>query len=238
MYAVIKTGGKQYRVSAGQKLKIEQIPADLGATVTFSEVLAVGSGADVVFGAPLVSGAKVDATVVSHGRGDKVTIFKMRRRKHYQRHGGHRQNYTEVFFSAIFGADGTELAKADAPAMSAPVALAASGAPVAAAKPAVAKNAAKAEKVKGKARDGSDDLELIEGIGPKIAELLKAAGINTFDALAKAPVEKVQEVLEAGGSKFNLAKPATWAEQAALAASGDWAAFDKLTEELVGGVRK
>ena len=240
MYAVIKTGGKQYRVSAGQKLKIEQIPADLGATVTFNEVLAVGSGADVVFGAPLVSGAKVDATVVSHGRGDKVTIFKMRRRKHYQRHGGHRQNYTEVFFSGIFGADGTELAKADVPAMSAPVALAASVSPVAAAKPAAAKPAAakKSAKVRGKARDGSDDLELIEGVGPKIAELLKAAGIDTFDALAKAPVEKVQEVLEAGGSKFNLAKPETWAEQAALAASGDWAAFDKLTEALVGGVRK
>ena len=235
MYAVIKTGGKQYRVSAGQKLKIEQIPADVGSTITFNEVLAVGSGADLVFGAPLVSGAKVDATVVSHGRGDKVTIFKMRRRKHYQRHGGHRQNYTEVFFSVIFGANGTELAKADAPVISAPVALAASGAPVAAAKPAAAKKAAK---VRGKARDGSDDLELIEGIGPKIAELLKAAGIDTFDALAKAPVDKVQEVLEAGGSKFNLAKPATWAEQAALAASGDWAAFDKLTEELVGGVRK
>ena len=237
MYAVIKTGGKQYRVSAGQKLKIEQIPADLGATVTFNEVLAVGSGADVVFGAPLVTGAKVDATVVSHGRGDKVTIFKMRRRKHYQRHGGHRQNYTEVFFSVIFGADGTELAKADAPAMSAPVALAASGAPVSAAKPGANKTA-KAAKVRGKARDGSDDLELIEGIGPKIAELLKAAGIDTFAALAKASVEKVQEVLEAGGSKFNLAKPETWAEQAALAAAGDWAAFDKLTEALVGGVRK
>ncbi len=232
MYAVIKTGGKQYRVSAGQKLKIEQIPADLGATITFNEVLAVGSGADVVFGAPLVSGAKVDATVVSHGRGDKVTIFKMRRRKHYQRHGGHRQNYTEVFFSVIFGADGTELAKADAPVISAPVALAASGAPAAAA------TAKKTAKVRGKARDGSDDLELIEGIGPKIAGLLKAAGIDTFDALAKAPVEKIQEVLEAGGSKFNLAKPETWAEQALLAASGDWAAFDKLTEELVGGVRK
>ena len=106
---------------------------------------------------------------------------------------------------------------------------------VAAAKPAVAKKVAK---VRGKARDGCDDLELIEGVGPKIASLLKAAGIDTFDALAKAPVEKVQEVLEAGGSKFNLAKPATWAEQALLAASGDWAAFDKLTEELVGGVRK
>ena len=226
MYAVIKTGGKQYRVSAGQKLKVEQIPADVGATITFNEVLAVGSGADVVFGAPLVSGAKVDATVVSHGRGEKVTIFKMRRRKHYQRHGGHRQNYTEVFFSAIFGADGTELAKADAPAVSAPVALAA------------AAPAGKTAKVRGKKRDGSDDLELIEGVGPKIAGLLKDAGINTFDALSKAPVDKVKEVLEAGGSKFNLAKPETWAEQAALAAKGDWAAFDKLTQELVGGVRK
>ena len=226
MYAVIKTGGKQYRVSAGQKLKVEQIPADVGATITFNEVLAVGSGADVVFGAPLVSGAKVDATVVSHGRGEKVTIFKMRRRKHYQRHGGHRQNYTEVFFSAIFGADGTELAKADAPAVSAPVALAA------------AAPAGKTAKVRGKKRDGSDDLELIEGIGPKITGLLKDAGINTFDALSKAPVDKVKEVLEAGGSKFNLAKPETWAEQAALAAKGDWAAFDKLTQELVGGVRK
>jgi len=226
MYAVIKTGGKQYRVSAGQKLKVEQIPADVGATITFNEVLAVGSGADVVFGAPLVSGAKVDATVVSHGRGEKVTIFKMRRRKHYQRHGGHRQNYTEVFFSAIFGANGTELAKADAPAVSAPVALAA------------AAPAGKTAKVRGKKRDGSDDLELIEGIGPKIAGLLKDAGINTFDALSKAPVDKVKEVLEAGGSKFNLAKPETWAEQAALAAKGDWAAFDKLTQELVGGVRK
>jgi large subunit ribosomal protein L21 len=234
MYAVIKTGGKQYRVSAGQKLKVEQIPADVGSTITFNEVLAVGSGADVVFGAPLVTGAKVDATVVSHGRGEKVTIFKMRRRKHYQRHGGHRQNYTEVFFSVIFGADGTALAKADAPSMSAPVAAAAS----AAATVAAAAPAKKAAKVRGKARDGSDDLELIEGIGPKIALLLKAAGIDTFDALAKAPVEKVKEVLEGGGSKFNLAKPETWAEQAAIAAKGDWATFDKLTQELVGGVRK
>ena len=235
MYAVIKTGGKQYRVSAGEKLKIEQIPADIGATITFNEVLAVGAGADLVFGAPLDSGAKVDATVVSHGRGDKVTIFKMRRRKHYQRHGGHRQNYTEVFFSAIFGADGTELAKADMPVVVPYVAGAAAPAAVAVAKAAPAKKTAK---VRGKKRDGSDDLELIEGVGPKIAGLLVDAGINTFDALSKASVESVQAVLDAGGSKFNMAKPETWAEQAALAAKGDWAAFDKLTEELVGGVRK
>ena len=162
----------------------------------------------------------------------------MRRRKHYQRHGGHRQNYTEVFFSAIFGANGTELAKADMPVVVPYVAGAAAPvAAVAVAKVAPTKKAAKA-KVKGQKRDGSDDLELIEGVGPKIAGLLVDAGINSFDALSKASVESVQAVLDAGGSKFNMAKPETWAEQAALAAKGDWAAFDKLTEELVGGVRK
>ena len=101
MYAVIKTGGKQYRVAAGDKLKIEQIAADVGGDVTFSEVLAVGNGADLVVGAPLVSGATVVAKVVAHGRGEKVRIFKMRRRKHYQKHQGHRQNYTELRIEAI-----------------------------------------------------------------------------------------------------------------------------------------
>lgn len=91
MYAVIKTGGKQYKVAAGEKLKIEQIPADIGAEVTLDQVLAIGEGESIRFGAPLVSGASVKATVVAQGRHQKVTIFKMRRRKHYQRHAGHRQ---------------------------------------------------------------------------------------------------------------------------------------------------
>ncbi len=232
MYAVIKTGGKQYRVAAGEKLKVEQIPADVGATVTFNEVLAVGAGADLVVGAPYVSGAKVDAAVIDHGRGDKVRIFKLRRRKHYKKQQGHRQNFTEVFISAIYGANGTEVAKADAPAVSGAVAVAAAGAAVAA----VA--AKKSAKVRGKKKDGSDDIEIIEGIGPKIAELLSADGFGTFETLSKASVEQLKASLEKGGNKFNMAKPETWAEQAALAAKGDWAAFDKLTEELVGGVRK
>ncbi|BBE10080.1 MULTISPECIES: 50S ribosomal protein L21 [Mycoavidus] len=103
MYAVIKTGGKQYKVAAGEKLKIEQIPADIGAEVTLDQVLAIGEGESIRFGAPLVSGASVKATVVAQGRHQKVTIFKMRRRKHYQRHAGHRQNYTEVRIDAING---------------------------------------------------------------------------------------------------------------------------------------
>ena len=89
MYAVIKTGGKQYRVSSGEKLKVELLAADVGAAVQFEQVLAVGEGEAVVVGAPVVAGAAVKATVVAHGRGDKVHIFKMRRRKHYRKSQGH-----------------------------------------------------------------------------------------------------------------------------------------------------
>jgi large subunit ribosomal protein L21 len=96
MYAVVRTGGKQYRVAPGESLKVESIVADVGATVTLGEVLMVGEGADVRVGQPLLAGASVKATVVAHGRGEKLRIFKMRRRKHYQKHQGHRQNFTEL----------------------------------------------------------------------------------------------------------------------------------------------
>ena len=91
-----QVGGKQYRVESGEQVRVESLAADVGAAVAFDEVLLVGAGDAVKVGAPLVSGAKVKATVVAHGRGDKVKIFKMRRRKHYQKTQGHRQNYTEV----------------------------------------------------------------------------------------------------------------------------------------------
>ena len=101
MYAVIKTGGKQYRVVTGEKIKVEQIPADVGAEITLDEVLMVGEGDSVNIGTPLLAGAKVIAKVIAHGRGPKIKIFKMRRRKHYQKHQGHRQNYTEIEISGI-----------------------------------------------------------------------------------------------------------------------------------------
>jgi large subunit ribosomal protein L21 len=101
MYAVIKTGGKQYRVAPGEKLKIEQIPADIGSEIVLDQVLMVADGEAVTVGTPLVSGATVKATVVTQGRGEKVQIFKMRRRKHYQKHQGHRQNYTEIRIDGI-----------------------------------------------------------------------------------------------------------------------------------------
>ena len=98
MYAVIKTGGKQYRVAAGEKIKVEQIAADVGQEITLDQVLAVGNGGD------LQTGASVVAKVVAHGKHDKVRIFKMRRRKHYQKRQGHRQGYTELEIGTISGA--------------------------------------------------------------------------------------------------------------------------------------
>jgi large subunit ribosomal protein L21 len=96
MYAVIKTGGKQYKVAAGEKLKVEKLVGEVGSAVTIDQVLMLADGENIVIGAPLVKGASVKATVVSHGRGDKVMIFKMRRRKHYRKTQGHRQDYTEI----------------------------------------------------------------------------------------------------------------------------------------------
>jgi large subunit ribosomal protein L21 len=101
MYAVIKTGGKQYRVSAGEKIKVEQIPADVGTEISLDQVLMVGEGESVKIGAPVIAGATVTAKVISQGRHPKITIFKMRRRKHYRKNQGHRQNYTELEISGI-----------------------------------------------------------------------------------------------------------------------------------------
>ncbi|MEW6703812.1 MAG: 50S ribosomal protein L21 [Pseudomonadota bacterium] len=101
MYAVIKTGGKQYKVAAGEKIKVEQIAADVGQEIVIDQVLAVVDGQDFKIGAPLVAGASVKATVVAHGKHDKVRIFKLRRRKHYKKSQGHRQTYTELQISAV-----------------------------------------------------------------------------------------------------------------------------------------
>jgi large subunit ribosomal protein L21 len=103
MYAVVRTGGKQYRVSAGEKLQVEQIAAEVGSDIVLDQVLLVANGEDVTMGTPLVSGASVQARVVGHGRGEKIRIYKLRRRKHYRKTQGHRQNYTEIEIVGITG---------------------------------------------------------------------------------------------------------------------------------------
>ena len=104
MYAVIQTGGKQYRVKSGEQLKIELLAAEVGSAVSFDHVLMLGEGDGARVGAPFVAGAMVKATVVAQGRGEKVRIFKMRRRKHYAKTQGHRQSFTEVRIDEIVGA--------------------------------------------------------------------------------------------------------------------------------------
>jgi len=101
MYAVIATGGKQYRVAEGDVVRIEKLAAELGATVEFDKVLLVGSGSDVKVGAPLVAGSSVSGVVHKHGKGEKKAIVKFRRRKHYLRQGTHRQFYTDVKITGI-----------------------------------------------------------------------------------------------------------------------------------------
>lgn len=96
MFAVIKTGGKQYRVAAGDKLKVEKLVGEVGSDITIDQVLMVADGDNVTIGAPVIAGATVKAKVVAHGRADKVLIFKMRRRKHYRKTQGHRQDFTEI----------------------------------------------------------------------------------------------------------------------------------------------
>ena len=190
MFAVVKTGGKQYRLSVGEKLKIEQIAAEPGQVVALAEVLAVGSGEAITLGTPIVAGATVHATVLSHGRADKVRIFKMRRRKHYQKRQGHRQWFTEIFISEIsFGADSAKVA---APAI---VTLAKVGL-------------------------SQDNLLLIEGIGAKIASIFNTAAIYTFAQLASTPVARLEDILKAAGSRFAMHNPTSWPEQAALARDG------------------
>lgn len=103
MYAVVKTGGKQYRVAQGQYLKVEKLEGNEGDTVELNDVLMIADGDKLKIGAPLVDGGKVTATIKSHGRGKKIEIMKFRRRKHHQKRTGHRQYYTEIEITGING---------------------------------------------------------------------------------------------------------------------------------------
>lgn len=207
MYAVIKTGGKQYKVAAGEYLKVEKLEGEVGSKVIIDKVLVLADGDNVTIGSPLVNGAQVSATVIAQGKGDKVKIFKFNRRKHYRKSQGHRQSYTEIQIDDINGKGGAKpAAKATA-------------------KPAAAK----------KADAKADKLTVIEGVGPKIAGLLNDEGIMSFADLADAKIETLSAVLEKAGPRFKMHQPDTWPQQAALARDGKMDELKKLQDELDGG---
>lgn len=235
MYAVIKTGGKQYRVSPGDKLKVETIDAEVGASFDFDTVLMISDGDELTVGAPTIASAKVTAEVVAHGRGKKVEIIKFRRRKHHQKRTGHRQNFTQVEIQSING-KGAVAKKKAAPAKKAKAADSDSDAKKAAPKKEAAAKKPAAKKAAPKKATGADDLTKIEGVGPKAAEALAAAGLATFADVAKSTEAKIQKVLDESEGRFGMMKPATWPKQAKMAADGKWDELKKWQDEMDGGI--
>jgi len=240
MYAVIKTGGKQYRVSPGDKLKVETIDAEVGASFDFDTVLMISDGDNLTVGAPTIASAKVTAEVVAHGRGKKVEIIKFKRRKHHQKRTGHRQNFTQVEIQSING-KGAVAKKKAAPAKKAKAAdtddaKVATKAKKAAAPKETAEKKPAAKKAAPKKATGTDDLTKIEGVGPKAAEALVAAGLATFADVAKSTEAKIQKILDESEGRFGMMKPATWPKQSKMAADGKWDELKKWQDEMDGGI--
>lgn len=217
MYAVIKTGGKQYRVEKGEFLRVEKLDAEAGDKVELAQVLMLVDGDDVQIGAPMIEGAVVNATVREQGRGKKVKIIKFRRRKHYRRQAGHRQSYTEILIDSISakGANKPAAKKAVAPKPAAKKAAA-----PAKAKPATKKAAPKAKATK------KDDLKKISGVGPKLEEKLNALGIATYSEIAKFTKKRMTEVDDELNFKGRIERD-DWKSQAKTLAAGGETEFSK-----------
>ena len=179
MYAVVKTGGKQYRVAVGDKLKVESLNAQEGDKVTLDQVLMIGDGDNIQVGTPTLD-SSVEATVLSNGRGKKLRIVKFRRRQNSRTRTGHRQNYTELEITAIGGKGSAKPKKA---------------APKKAAEPkAEAPKKAAPKKAAAPKKDEADDLTRISGVGPVIVGKLEALGITTFQQVADFTAEDIERI--------------------------------------------
>jgi large subunit ribosomal protein L21 len=195
MYAVIESGGKQYRVAIGDKLKVEKLAAAEGDSVSLDRVLMVADGENITVGSPLV-GSPVTATVVGHGKAGKIKVFKMKRRKNYRRTQGHRQAFTEIEITAIGGDSAPE--KKSASKMTA--------------KKATTKKTTvkKADPAGDKA---GDDLTKINGIGPVIEKKLLGLGITTYRQIAEFDQKRIEEIDQQLNFKGRIERE-EWVEQA------------------------
>ncbi|WP_309607457.1 50S ribosomal protein L21 [Flavobacterium sp.] len=224
MYAIVEIAGQQFKVSKDLKVYVHRLSDEEGSKISFEKVLLLDDNGTITLGAPAIEGASVEAKVLQHLKGDKVIVFKKKRRKGYKKRNGHRQYLTQIVIESILATGG----KKSAPK----------------AEKAVEVKAPKAEKiVEAKAETKApkakvakaDDLKIIEGIGPKAAEVLVAAGIDTFAKLAKAKVAKINEILDGAEAKVQHLDPTTWAQQAQLAADGKMDELKKLQDELNNG---
>lgn len=220
MYAIVEIAGQQFKVAKDQKVYVHRLPQEEGTQVSFEKVLLLDNNGAVTVGAPAIEGAEVTAKILGHLKGDKVIVFKKKRRKGFRKKNGHRQSFTEIQIESIVASG----AKKVAPEKKAEPKKA---------EPKKEETVAKAP-VK-KAATKADDLKKIEGIGPKIAETLVAAGIVTYADLAKAKPEQIAQIIaDVRGNHVTD----TWPKQAKLAADGKWDELKELQDKLDGGVEK
>ncbi|SDW99675.1 50S ribosomal protein L21 [Aequorivita viscosa] len=213
MYAIVEIAGQQIKVAKDQKVFVNRLPVEEGKSVSFDNVLLIGDGDNITIGAPAINGAQIGAKVVKHLKGDKVIVFKKKRRKGYRVKNGHRQALSEIVIESIVASGATPAKKEEA--KKAP------------AKKAAPKKAAKA-----------DDLKKIEGVGPKAAEAMVAAGLDTFAKVAKAKPEAISTILSDASSNLAHLVTDTWPKQAQLAADGKWDELKELQDRLDGGIEK
>ncbi len=218
MYAIVEIAGQQFKVAKDQKVFVHRLSIEEGKNVAFDNVLLIGDGSNVTLGAPAIDGAQVSAKVLKHLKGDKVIVFKKKRRKGYRVKNGHRQSLTEIIIEGITASG----AKKETPKKATKKAEPKAEAPAA------------PKKATGKA----DDLKKIEGAGPKAAEALVNAGYETFAKIAEAQPEELSTILSEASSRLSHIVTDTWPKQAKLAAEGKWDELKELQEKLDGGIEK
>jgi large subunit ribosomal protein L21 len=204
MYAVIRTGGKQYRVAPDDVIEIERLGAKAGDQVEFSEVLMIAGDGALSFGAPLIAGAMVAAEVTALTRGPKLVIFKKRRRKHFRRKNGHRQDLMEVRITEIL-TDGRKPARGGRKVPE--------EAPVAAKGPVAVEEPATAAEAAAPSTSGGENLSLISGVGPKIKQSLNELGYTHFDQIAALTPDQIEAIETALKSKGRVTRD-EWIAQA------------------------
>lgn len=229
MYAIVEIAGQQIKVAKDQKVFVHRLPVEEGKKVSFDNVLLIGDEGNITIGAPAINGAQVGAKVVKHLKGDKVIVFKKKRRKGYRKKNGHRQHLSEIIIESIVASGATpakkEKAKKAEPKKKTE------------AKPkAEAKEPAK--KAAPKKTQKADDLKKIEGVGPKAAQAMVAAGLDTFAKVAKAKPEAIATILSEASSNLAHLVTDTWPKQAKLAADGKWDELKELQDKLDGGIER
>jgi large subunit ribosomal protein L21 len=211
MYAIVEIAGQQFKVKKDQKVFVNRLQQEEGSKVSFDQVLLVDDG-KITIGAPAIEGAEVSAKILKHLKGDKVLVFKKKRRKGYKKKNGHRQFLSEIMIESI----------------------SVSGSP----KKAAVAEEKPVEKAVKKVVKKADDLKKVEGIGPKIEALFIEAGIDSFKKLAKSDPAKLKAILEAAGPDFTSKVPDSWPLQAQMAADGKWDELAKWQEDIKGGIVK